>query len=256
MSRGIENSITQAGLALIARSLAESSPVVFTGAKLGEGVAQDSDDLTTFTALIDEYDDAAITSKSADSSGHLIITVSYWNTNVSTTVSIDEIGIWARLQSDPASAAVLFSYLTLGGFPDLILANSEASVQRTYDLPFSFGAGAASSVTIVPSGLLPASDAVSTAEAGKLLRLDSNGKLPTDITGSAMMLGGHTYDWFSPADHSHTAATGSAAGFMSAVDKNALDTLAGYVNQSVATNAIPTFGGLVVNGYIDGAMFR
>ena len=254
MSRGIENSLTSAGLTLIARSLAEGKPVIFTGVSLGTGTAPDDADLSTYTALITPYDTASITTKKVNSAGNLIISASYWNTSVLSSTYIDEIGVFAKVDGD--SSSVLFSYLTFGQYPDLILAAAEASVQRTYDIPYAFGSGTSTSVTIVPSGLLPADDAVTVATAGKLLRMDANGKLPTDITGSANKLGGYTYDHFAAADHGHSNATTSAAGFMSAADKAAHDTLVSRVNQGVKSSDSPTFQGLTVNGYIDGATFR
>lgn len=254
MGRSIENTFTAGGRLLIARSLAEGKPVVFTGAEIGTGVAPDADDISTYTALISKYDDADIPTRKVDNGGNLIITASYWNTTVLTSVYIDEIGVFAKLEGD--SDPVLFSYLTFGDYPDLILAVSDASVQRTYDLPYAFGSGTAASVIIEPSGLLPASDAVDEAEAGKLLRLNAQGKLDADITGDAYTLGGHTYDWFAPATHVHAVATASADGFMSSGDKSNHDLLVSRVNQSVTTASAPIFSGLTVNGYIDGAMFR
>ena len=253
MARQIENTLTASGAMLITRSLSETEPIIFTRAQIGTGIAPDGD-LSTYTALIEPYDDASITTKRVDGSGNLIITASYWNTNVTTSVYIDEVGVFAKIRGDASD--VLFSYLTFGEYRDLILAAADASVQRTYDLPFAFGSGSSMSVTITPSGLLPADDAVTAAQAGKLLRLDENGKLPADITGSAYMLGGHTYDYFATADHRHDNATASVDGFMAAADKAAHDMLVSRVNQGVKTTDSPTFAGLTVDGYIDGARFR
>lgn len=253
MARNIENSLTSQGATLIARTLAEGKPVVFTRVLLGTGLAPDSADLSQYTELIAEYDSADITTKRVNGSGTLVISASYWNTTVQETTYIEEIGVYAKIQGDASD--VLFSYLTFGQYPDIILASADASVQRTYDLPYAFGAGVGTSVTITPSGLLPASDAVYEAEAGKLLRMDDNGKLPVDITGDAITLGGHGASYYATADHVHAVATQSANGFESATDKRKLDTLDGRVNQDLKTTASPTFTGLTVNGYIYGARF-
>lgn len=253
MARDIENALTSQGATIIARTLAEGKPVVFTRVRLGTGVAADSADLSTFTDLITYYADASITTKKTSGAGNLVISCSFWNTNVQATTYIEEIGLYAKIQGD--SSDVLFSYLTFGQYPDIILAAADASVQRTYDLPYVFGPGAGTSVTITPSGLLPSTDAVYEPEAGKLLRMDENGKLPVDITGDAITLGGHGVSYFATADHTHAAATQSAAGFESAADKTNLDTLVSRVNQNLKTTDSPTFAGMTVNGYIYGARF-
>ena len=254
MARNIENALTAQGAALIARSLSSGKAVVFSGAKLGTGLAPDAADLSTYTDLITYYDDAEVAGKKTDGNGNLVVTVQYWNDQVKASTYIEEIGLFACLEGE--STSVLFSYLTFGKFPDLILAAADSSVQRTYDVPFIFGTGAAVSVTITPSSLLPADDAVTEAEAGKLLRLNEDGKLPCDITGDALTLGGHGVSYYAAADHRHDNATTSADGFLSKEDKQALDTLGERVTQGLTSTSTPTFAGLKVTGYIDGALFR
>lgn len=254
MARNIENVLTAQGARLITRSLAEGKAILFTGAKLGTGLAPDDADPTKYTALLTPYDDAEVAGRKVDTSGNLIISVQFWNTRVLASTLIEEIGLYAKLDGD--ADAVLFSYLTFGQYPDLILAAAQSSVQRTYDVPFIFGDGTAVSVTITPSALLPALDAVSTAQAGKLLRLNADAKLPCDITGDALTLGGHGAAYFAKADHRHENATSKQDGFMSKDDKAALDTLNKRVTQSLTSESRPTFAGLVVDGYIDNARFR
>lgn len=53
-----------------------------------------------------------------------------------------------------------------------------------------------------------------------------------------------------PANHSHNNATTSAAGFMSAADKNNLDTVVGRVDQSLTKTSSPTFSSLTATGTI------
>ena len=91
---------------------------------------------------------------------------------------------------------------------------------------------------------------------GKLLFMNADGKLPASITGDANTLDGHDSTYFAAASHSHSNATQSAAGFESAADKTNLDTLVSRVNQDLKTTASPTFAGLTVNGYIEGAVFH
>jgi hypothetical protein len=50
---------------------------------------------------------------------------------------------------------------------------------------------------------IASSDVVTTPTANKILRLDSNAKLPADITGDAGTLGGHNSAYFSPTTHDH-----------------------------------------------------
>lgn len=254
MARNIENVLTAQGAQLITRSLAEGKAILFTGAKLGTGLAPDDADLTKYTALLTPYDDAEVAGRKVDTSGNLIVSVQYWNTNVRSSTLIEEIGLYAKLDGD--TAQVLFSYLTFGQYPDLILAAAQSSVQRTYDVPFIFGDGTAVSVTITPSALLPALDAVNTAQAGKLLRLNDDAKLPCDITGDALTLGGHGAAYFAKADHRHNTATAEQDGFLSKEDKADLGTLKQRVTQSLTSESRPTFAGLVVDGYIDNARFR
>lgn len=254
----VVNVLTDGGAALLASSIAQAKPVIYTIAKLGTGSAGTSDvsELAERTALVTYYDDADIVKKASDSTV-LVVSAQYWNTNVSSAVAIKEIGLYAKLQGQADNAAVLFSYLTFGDSQDLIPAYSTTPVQRTYDIPFDFGTGEAVSVTIDPSGLVPASAVSTSATAGAIVQRDSNGKVAGDITGSAYQLGGHTYDWFSPATHTHAAATTSAAGFLSASDKTALNTVTGRVDQALTQSSTPTFAGLVITGgYIDGARFR
>ena len=57
--------------------------------------------------------------------------------------------------------------------------------------------------TAVDVGAVPATDAVTTATANKLLYLDENGKLPASITGDAATLNGHSDTYFAQASHTH-----------------------------------------------------
>ena len=58
--------------------------------------------------------------------------------------------------------------------------------------------------TAADVGAVAATDAVTTAQANKLLYLDANAKLPASITGDAMTLNGHADTYFATADHTHT----------------------------------------------------
>ena len=58
--------------------------------------------------------------------------------------------------------------------------------------------------TAADVGAVAATDAVTTAQANKLLYLDANAKLPASITGDAATLEGHNAAYFATADHTHT----------------------------------------------------
>lgn len=251
------NVITSAGSALIARSLAEGKPIVFVRGELGTGEAgtESVDALAARTALIAKYADADVTKRSNQGTT-LVVSAQFWNTNVQQPVYIREIGLAARLEDEQDADAVLFSYLTFGSHPDLIPEGTATPVQRVYDVPFDFASGSSATVTITPSTLVSADEVSDSADAGMIVRRDANGKIAGDITGDAYSLGGHTYDWYAPADHTHAAATASRAGFLAANDKAALDLLASRVDQDLTRTASPTFRGLTVDGYIDGARFR
>lgn len=62
--------------------------------------------------------------------------------------------------------------------------------------------------------------------------------------GDADTLDGHAASYFATADHTHNAATQSAAGFMSATDKTRLDAMTGngtHTAQDVGSGSSPTF---------------
>lgn len=259
MPRDVENVITQSGRNLMAASIGEEKKIIFTVAKIGTGVAPDGADITEYTALLNYFGDAQIAKKKVQDGGKLLLTVQFLNTNVSTPIYVDEIGIYAKLEGQADSAAVLFSYLTLGQYPDLILTTETALIQRVYDIPYVFNGAANVVITITPSALVSNEDVVESGgsgTAGQLLRLNDDGKFEVDITGDAATLGGRQPSEYSLSDHVHDVATNQANGFMSSTDKTNHDQLVSRVNQDLKTTATPTFAGLVVNGYIDGARFR
>jgi len=94
--------------------------------------------------------------------------------------------------------------------------------------------------TTAHGGIVPASDVVTTAQANKILRLNSQAKFPASITGDADTVDSKHASDFAPASHvgatgtAHGTATTSVAGFMSAADKAKLDGIAAgaEVNQN------------------------
>ncbi len=77
--------------------------------------------------------------------------------------------------------------------------------------------------------------------------------LPANGGNADMVDGKHASD-FAQASHSHNAATTSAAGFLSAADKTALDLLASRVDQALKTTSNPTFNIVTANKVI-GAVY-
>ncbi|NPV52230.1 MAG: hypothetical protein HPY71_01755 [Firmicutes bacterium] len=81
------------------------------------------------------------------------------------------------------------------------------------------------------SGHVLTSDVVTVPTANKILRLNSDGKLPASITGDAATVGGVSPSGFAPSSHvgaggsAHAVATTTTAGFMSAADKSKLDSI-------------------------------
>lgn len=235
MARNIENALTESGVALIARSMAESKPIVFTSAAFGTGVAPDADDISEYTALITPWTTAEIQRKYADASGNFTVVVSFWNTGMAAAVQLEEIGLYAKAEGD--ANPILFSYLTFGQYPSTILPASVQGTQRIFNIPFSFAGGTSATITIDPSTLLSADDASETAEAGKLLYADENGKLPASITGDADTVDGKHASDFALDTHSHSAATTSADGFMSSADKTKLNGIASGANAYTHPNS-------------------
>jgi hypothetical protein len=157
--------------------------------------------------------------------------------------------------NDPDLGEVIFSYTTLGQYMDKLLPIQQTPILRTYEVVVDFSDGGSVSVTINPAALLPASDAVDAPAAGKLLRLNVNGKLPASITGDATTVGGNAPSAFAAAQHGHTNASSAASGYMSKDDKMSFDTMKGQVNQDVRNTASPTFASLNV-GVVHGARYE
>ena len=252
MPREIEHKVTDSGLTVIAKCIALGIPVTFTKAALGTGIAPDGIDLSTYSNLISWYDDGDISSKSYTGST-LSIAVQYYNSNVNSVVNVGELGLYA---TDPDLGEVLFSYTTFGQYPDKLLPIQKTPLLKTYEVAIDFSNGASVSVTINPESLLPATDAVDAPVAGKLLRLNSAGKLPASITGDAVTVGGNSPNAFAAAQHGHTNATTAASGYMSKEDKSTFDTMKGQLNQDVRNTASPTFSGLTVDGVIRKARYE
>lgn len=249
----IKTYITTNGRNLLAKCLALGQPVPFVAAEIGTGTAGTEQQILAYNSLVNKFADAIMGGRNYEGNATCKFSVQYTTSSLAETVYITEIGIYA---TDPDNGKTLFSYTTFGSDADRLFPSSEASIYRVYDVTVLFSAGSGVTVTIDPTALLKANQASATPASGKLLRCDSNGKLPADITGSAAQLDGHNSSYFAQASHSHSDATTSNAGFMSATDKSNLDTLVSRVNQSLKNTSSPTFAGLTVNGFIDGAQFR
>lgn len=245
--------LTTLGANLLAKSLAHAFPIAFVGAELGSGIPGVEDDPEAYTGLVDKFDDALLAGRMYEGSGTVKLQVQYTASDILETILVYEIGIFA---TDPDLGPILFSYTTFGDDPDRLFPNADASFYRFYDVTLTFNAAEGVAVTINPSSLLPSNLVMATPSPGKLLLVDQNGKLPASITGDAQSLQGKAAAEFATAAHIHGNASAGGAGFMSATDKQALDQVAGRVNQSLKTTDTPTFAGIVVNGFIDGAIFR
>lgn len=260
----IENVLTKKGAELIARSIEQLKPIVFIKCQLGTYQAPDEDNLKEYTEIKEPlpFQDSgigAVTNRHTRSDGCMVITAQYQNTYVTKTTYVDEIGLFAKLQGQDDSEAILFSYLTLWKYPDIILAHMTSTVVRTYDIPFVFNEGATVSVNITPGALVAAEDCVEMGgkeHSGMIVRIQEDGKLHVDIEGDATSISGHKWEDIAPSKHTHDNATAKKAGFESAEDKANLDKHTGWLDQEVKKESTPTFAGLVVNGYIDGAKFR
>lgn len=293
--RNVVNVLTNAGMNLIAQAIGTEN-IVFVNAKLGTGSFDEWVSGTTYavgdyvvynselykcktansdvawtaskwdavgfkslSALKTPYaNGTAGISKKRVTDGTMIMTAQYVNTLVTEPVYINEIGVYAKLSSQTDAQAIMFSYLTFGDYPDLILSKDTATVQRVYDIPYVFAGAAMVTVTITPSTLIANEDAVTEGGAGaanKLLWLNEDGKFDVDITGDAITLGGHGVAYFATADHRHDNATNEADGFMSKEDKVAHDQLVQRVDQDLTQDSTTVrFSRLHVD-YIDGARF-
>ena len=59
--------------------------------------------------------------------------------------------------------------------------------------------------------------------------------------GNAATVGGKAASFFAAVDHGHSVATQALAGFLSALDKQALDLVVSRVDQALKTTSSPTF---------------
>ena len=119
-------------------------------------------------------------------------------------------------------------------------------------------------ILLLIDSLVAKQDALAVATGHTHNGTDGNGpKIPyANVTGGPTSLpanGGnadtldtkHASD-FSPATHGHGDATQAAAGFLSAADKQALDTAVGRLDQSVKSTASPTFKTVTAEKVIGG----
>jgi len=250
----IKTYITNKGRDLLAKSLSRGFAISFIAAEIGTGTAGSASQIAAYTQLVNKFDDAIMGGRNYEGNATCKFAIQYTTSGLTQTVFITEIGIYA---TDPDTGKILFSYTTFGSDADRLFPNSEASIYRVYDVTVTFTAGAGGvTVTIDPTALLKANQASDSPVIGKLLYVGSDGKMHVSITGDAETLGGHGASYFSQSEHTHGNATQSAAGFESAEDKTNLDTLVNRVNQDLKTNASPTFAGLTVNGFIEGAAFH
>lgn len=249
----IQTFITNKGADLIAKAVAGSFPISFIDAEIGTGAIGSGEDAKTYTALKVKYADAMLSNTSYEGNATCKFAAQYTASALSQSVLITEIGIFA---SDPDLGRVLFSYTNLGDNPDRLFPTDQATFYKFYDVTLSFTATSGVTVAINPSALVPASEVSATAAAGKILKMNSDGKLPADITGSATKLGGVNASEYSKTNHTHTDASQSASGFLSAEDKARLDTLNNRVNQDLKSTSSPTFAGMTCNGVIVGAVFQ
>ena len=250
----IKTYITTKGRDLLAKALADGFAIQFTAAEIGTGTAGTAEQIVDYTGLVNKFDDAIMGGRNYEGNATCKFAIQYTTSGLSTTVLITEIGIYA---TDPDDGSILFSYTTFGSDADRLFPNSEASIYRVYDVTVLFAAGSGGvTVTIDPTALLKANQASDTATIGKLLYVGSDGKMHVSITGDADTVDGKHASDLALANHTHANATQQVAGFESAADKTNLDTLASRVNQDLKTTASPTFAGLTVNGYIEGAVFH
>ena len=248
----IKTYVTNKGRALLAKALANGFAISFVSAELGTGTAGTDEQILAYNSLVTKFADAVMGGRNYDGNATCKFSVQYTTSGLSSTAYITEIGIYA---TDPDDGKILFSYTYFGSDADRLFPNSQASIYRVYDVAVAFSASGVT-VTIDPTALIKANQASPTAQAGKLLYVNADGKLPADITGDAATLGGHASSHYAEAGHGHSSATSSQAGFMSGSDKANLDQVVGRVDQSLKQNASPTFAGLTVNGFIEGATFH
>lgn len=248
----IKTYITTRGSNLLAKALSRGFAINFTKCELGTGTAGTEQQILAYNSLVNKFDDAVMGGRNYEGNATCKFSVQYTTSSLTTTVLIKEIGIYA---SDPDDGTILFGYTTFGTDADRLFPNSEAAIYRVYDVTVSFSAANGVSVTIDPTALVKSSQVARTATANKLLLLNDNAKLPASITGDADTLDGKHSSDFANASHNHANATTTNAGFESAEDKANIEQLKSRVNQAVNTNSTPTFNGINVNGFINGAAF-
>ena len=216
----VQTFITNKGVALIAKSIANSAAIAFVSAEIGTGALVG--DAKGYTGLKTKYADAMLSKTTYEGNATLKFSAQYTASGLLEPVLITEIGVFA---TDPDDGKILFAYTNLGDNPDRLFPSSDASFFKFYDVTLVFTTSNGVTVTINPSALVPAKEVVAVATAGKILKLDANAKLPASITGDANTVGGKSASAFAEVAHGHSNATSSADGFMSSADKIAHDAL-------------------------------
>lgn len=257
----VKTFITNKGTDLLARSIANSQIITFSGAKIGTGeiaeVGGVPEDARLYEALKVYYADAMLSKATYEGNSTCKLSAQYTASGLITAIKIREIGIYA---DDPLSVEpILFAYTNLGEDYDTLFPADQASFYKFYDVALVFTTSNGVSVTITPSSIVPAADVRLVPVPNMLLRLNNDGKFPADITGNAATVGGTNLAGLALAGHRHDNAvptgTGAKDGFMSSGDKKAHDTLVTRVDQALTTTSNPTFANLTVNGNISNATF-
>ena len=245
----VRNVLTNQGSALIAQALGNQTSICFVRAEIGESnqhATSTLDTIAALTGLVSPIPNAKISIiKQRVSNGNYVVTVEYENEGQTTEKYINEIGLYARLGTQNDNEAILFTYLSFGTHHDYVQDRASMIIHRVYDLPFAFDGTLTVEITVSPSKLLTWGDTLerpSMLPSGdryedKVPSVGSDGKLHFDITGSATRLGNNAAGDFLLKS---TVSTGNTLWF----------------NQSLRKTDSPTFKGLTVNGYIDGAKFR
>lgn len=177
--------ITNAGLTALNALIAAQKAVVFSKAEVGRGVCTVESQCKARTSLVTKTGDALVSGVTLDG-GMANVAVQYSNAGISTTQTVNEIGLYIR---NVSNADVLFAYVTFGDgtTPDYIYPASAAQYIRVYNIMASVAG--ATSVSVIMS----ASAMQKSIGATGILKGNGNGDVVAAMAGVDYAAANHTH---------------------------------------------------------------
>lgn len=173
---GMKMTVTNAGADIVLRSLQEQKAVIFTGGKVGRNQINAESDIELKNAMQNLSDlldpiarEASVSGKDFSATNVLTVTVEYNNAGQSGTWKLEEVGLFAKVDGDPAP--VLFAYMALGNTPSYILEPDVTTIAKHFTFVISLRAGQQLAVTVEPTGLVHRTEYIDAEDITEALKL-------------------------------------------------------------------------------------